>query len=100
MSNRYNNAPIQTDSARKRKIGTYIISLPDNDAADLYIQVTSVDRLDILASKLYGDQRLWYIIAAANGLGKGSLIVQPDTVLRIPNRQLAEQNINKLNSER
>jgi hypothetical protein len=85
---------------RKRKIGTYIISIPDADSTELYIQVTSSDRLDILASKLYGDQRLWYIIAAANGLGKGSLVVQSDTILRIPNRQLAEQNINKLNSER
>jgi hypothetical protein len=85
---------------RKRKIGTYIISIPDTDSTELYIQVTSADRLDILASKLYGDQRLWYIIAAANGLGKGSLVVQSDTILRIPNRQLAEQNINKLNSER
>jgi len=85
---------------RKRKIGTYIISIPDVDSTELYIQVTSSDRLDILASKLYGDQRLWYIIAAANGLGKGSLVVQSDTILRIPNRQLAEQNINKLNSER
>lgn len=100
MINRYNNAPILFDTNRKRKFGTYIISIPNQLDTDLYIQITSSDRLDILAAKLYGDQRMWHIIAAANGLGKGSFIVQPDTILRIPNRQLVEQQINKLNSER
>jgi hypothetical protein len=100
MAKRYNNAPIITSNTRKRKIGSYIISVSDTAPDDLYIQITSSDRLDILAAKLYGDQTLWYIIAAANGLGKGSLVVQPDTILRIPNRTVAEQNIIKLNSER
>jgi nucleoid-associated protein YgaU len=68
--------------------------------SDLYIQVTSADRLDILASKLYGDQSLWYIIAAANGLGKGSLVVPPNTVLRIPSTEQTISFINSINTRR
>jgi nucleoid-associated protein YgaU len=46
------------------------------------------DRLDAIAGRVYGDARLWWIIAAASGVGWG-LQVPPGTRLRIP-RDLSE----------
>jgi len=43
----------------------------------------SGERLDTLAGVTYGDSSLWWIIAAASGIGWG-LQVPPGTVLRIP----------------
>lgn len=41
------------------------------------------ERLDILAGKHYGNARLWWIIAAASGIGWG-LQVPPGTSIMIP----------------
>ena len=41
------------------------------------------DRLDHFASNVYGDGRLWWIIAAASNIGWW-LQVPPGTVIRIP----------------
>jgi hypothetical protein len=44
---------------------------------------SSLERLDIIASQYYGDGRLWWIIAAASGIGWW-LQIPPGTLLRIP----------------
>ena len=41
------------------------------------------ERLDIIAGKTYKNSNLWWVIAAASGIGWG-LQVPPGTVLRIP----------------
>ena len=41
-------------------------------------------RLDHMAGVVYGDSSLWWIIAAASGIGWG-LQVPPGTIIRIPN---------------
>ena len=41
------------------------------------------ERLDMIAGQLYGDGRLWWIIAAASGIG-WPLQVPPGTLLTIP----------------
>lgn len=41
------------------------------------------DRLDILAGKVYGDSKMWWVIAAASGIG-WCLQVPSGTVLTIP----------------
>ena len=53
---------------------------------DQYIQVTQTDRLDIIAQKYYGDKSLWYVIANANNVGKGTICIHKGTILRIPSR--------------
>ena len=61
------------------------------------------DRLDILALEYYGDERLWFVIAKLNNLGKGSMDVPPGTILKIPRYTedagiyslLADYNINE-----
>ena len=41
------------------------------------------ERLDIIAGQKYGDSSLWWIIAAASGIGWG-LQVPPGILLKIP----------------
>ena len=52
--------------------------------SDTYIYTRVGMRLDNLAFKYYGDAGLWWIIALANNLGKGTLIVPLKQQLRIP----------------
>ena len=51
---------------------------------DLFIRTVAGDRLDNLAHEFYKDVSLWWIIATANQLGKGTFAVPPGTKLRIP----------------
>ena len=41
-------------------------------------------RLDSIAGRIYGDGRLWWVIAAASNIGWG-LQVPPETIINIPN---------------
>jgi len=54
-------------------------------STDLYIFSREGDRLDLMANTFYNDPHLWWIIADANNLGKGSLIIPPGLQIRIPN---------------
>ena len=51
---------------------------------DKYIFTREGDRLDTLAYELYNDTRYWVLLATANNLGKGSLVVPPGIQLRLP----------------
>ena len=42
------------------------------------------DRLDLLAKEFYGDERLWFVIASSNNLGKGTLAVPKGIPITIP----------------
>lgn len=97
---RYKNTDRIKTKSEKRRLQTWIIQTPPSDSSDLYIQITSPDRLDLLADKLYEDQSLWYIIAQANGLGKGSYYVPAGKVLRIPNQAGIQDFIDNLNKTR
>lgn len=46
-------------------------------------QVTSNKRLDVIAFEAYGDASLWWIIAAASGIG-WAMQLSPGTYIRIP----------------
>lgn len=100
MANRYTNASTIKDSNGKRRKGTLIIPVPAPSTSDVYIQVTSPERLDLLAYKFYGDSSLWYVIASANGLGKGSLMVPINSRLRIPDASTIQQQIETLKTSR
>lgn len=81
--NRYPQNEETLDSNGKRKLNTFIIpslSTPN----DTYIRVIGLERLDLIADEFYGDPLAWPIIAAANSLGKGTLMVKSGTVLRVP----------------
>jgi len=50
----------------------------------MYVISQQSDGLDILASKYYNDQSLWWIIAVANNLNDASLSIEPGIQMRIP----------------
>jgi len=52
--------------------------------SDLYIFSRQGDRLDNLSHKFYKDPRYWWVLAQANNLGKGTLVVPPGLQIRIP----------------
>lgn len=94
MSNRYTNIP-QVKPTPQSKVTTRAVlypSIPKN-LNDLYVRTNSEDRLDMLAYKYYGDVNDWWIIAEANGIGKGTLRVEGGLQLRIPT------NIEKIKNE-
>lgn len=78
-----------TDIVRRRGFGTsnYITLISDGIKNGTINYVTDVmvegKRLDSIAGEVYGDARLWWVIAAASGIG-WSLQVPPNTILRIP----------------
>jgi len=52
--------------------------------SDIVIVSRITDRLDLLAQQYYNDQTLYWIIAVANNLGKGSVEIPVGTTIRIP----------------
>jgi len=57
----------------------------DRHVTDIYIEALALDRLDSLAYMYYEDVTLWWVIAQANGVGKGTMNVEPGQIIRIPN---------------
>ena len=51
---------------------------------DKYIITRETDRLDLLAKEFYDNEKLWWILADANNLGKGNLNMASGIQLRIP----------------
>jgi hypothetical protein len=97
---RYLTNRVQKDENGVRKLSTIIIPTTPLNGSDFYIQTTTVERLDKLARIFYEDSSLWWIIAAANGLGKGTYIVPQNTKLRIPDKSNIQQVINDTNNSR
>jgi len=69
---------------RGRVYNTTLLPLIERSSADRFIFSRTGDRLDNLAYQFYGDPRHWIILAIANNLGKGTLIVPPNIQIRIP----------------
>jgi hypothetical protein len=88
------------DSNGVRKSASWIFPVPLTSTNDTYITTTTTDRLDKLANDFYGDSQLWWIIASANGLGKGTLIVPINTTIRIPEKTGIYEFIQQINTQR
>ena len=89
-------AVIQEMNEQRRFASTIIPNIPTS-AEDIYIQTTSIERLDKLANKFYGDSTLWWVIAAANFLGKGTVVIPQNTTLRIPANNNIKTIIDNIN---
>lgn len=98
--NRYITSKQEKDATGKRRYGTTIFPTIDPSPNDVYIRTTSTDRLDKLADRFYNDATAWPIIAAANNIGKGTLIVPINTRLRIPNIENIQDLLNNINVTR
>lgn len=85
MLNRYQYNEIITTADTKKKYfqsTIYPKIKPTDD--DIYIISTQSDRLDLLATRYYGDVSYWWIISVANNLNDASLSIEPGTQMRIP----------------
>jgi|TARA_Y100000992_G_C21037902_1_gene383555 hypothetical protein len=79
-------------------VATIYPTIPLSDE-DLFIYPKDGERLDSVAYKQYGDPSLWWVIAQANGLGKGRTILNPNFQIRIPgNISKIISDYNNLNS--
>jgi hypothetical protein len=70
------------EGKRYKQISPYN-SVPVKNS-DIYVEVSVHDRLDLLAHKYYKNRDYWWIIAAANNHGKGTLYFQEGAIIRIP----------------
>lgn len=59
-------------------------TFPQTDTEDVIIRLEKGRRLDKLANEYYNDSELWWLIAEANNLGRGTLYVEAGQRIRIP----------------
>jgi hypothetical protein len=82
--NRYSNTSVKFNKKGQRVLKpTLYPTIPISDE-DKFIRPVYGERLDNLAHKYYKDQSLWWVIAKANGLGKGKTALNPNFEIRIP----------------
>ena len=98
--NRYAPSEISNDNNGRRKIQSTILPVIPLSSDDIFILTTSRERLDKLAYTAYGDESYWWVLASCNGLGKGTIIVPPNTRLRIPSKQGIEDYTRTINADR
>ena len=60
---------------------------------DITYFVESGDRMDSLAYKYYGNPRLWWVIAEANGMEDPESELYVGRKLRIPNQKYVLENV-------
>lgn len=94
MPDRYRDIKLkkfsEEDNDNRRVFESTLYPIIFIDSRDIFITSKAGDRLDLLADTFYSDVTLWWIIAHANGIGKGTLNIEPGLQLRIP------QNISKI----
>lgn len=84
MINRYADITNKLDERGKRVVKPLLYPPIPRSVDDIYILTTPGDRLDLLAKNYYGDVGYYWMIAQANGIGKGSLTIPVGVQLRIP----------------
>ena len=84
MANRYKNTKITKDPTGTRVYKPTVYPKIPIKNSDLIITPKEGERLETLAATHYGDTSLWWIIAAANNLGKGVMALTPGEEIRIP----------------
>lgn len=88
MPDRYRETKIrkfsEEDNDQRRVFETTLYPKITIDPSDIFITSKAGDRLDLLADVFYNDTTLWWIIAQANAIGKGTLNIEGGVQLRIP----------------
>ena len=84
MSNRYSTIGVKKNEDSNRVYKTMLLPNIERTGTDIYIIAMATDRLDLLAYKYFADSSLWWVIAQANNIGKGSLFIEPGKQIRIP----------------
>ena len=93
-----NKAKLTWNFNNRRKVAfkTNIFPKIDRHETDIYIHTREGDRLDNLAYFYYKDVKLWWVIAQANHIGKGTMHIRPATLIRIPTMDRVHEIKNEL----
>lgn len=84
-TSRYNSTEQREDEDGNRVFKTTIYPDLDGDASEeIIIELEKGRRLDLLANEYLNDPELWWVIAEANNLGRGTLYVEAGQQIRIP----------------
>lgn len=81
---RYNQIPTKLSEDGKRVTRSTLYPPVPRKESDIYVRTTIGDRVEMLAFKYYGDVNLWWLIAEANAVGKGSFAIPAGSLIRIP----------------
>ena len=81
---RYRYSRIRKGTSGKRVRESILLPTPPLNINDTHVEVGIHDRLDLLAQKYYNNKNLWWVIAAANNVGKGTMYFTQGTIIRIP----------------
>ena len=87
---RYSFSNKSIDSNGKRYVSNSdaprkIFNAVDNQTINYTVHILEEgERLDYLAGVFYGKSELWWVLAAASGIGY-ALQVPPGTIIRVPN---------------
>ena len=63
---------------------TFVLPSFEERSDDVVINIDDYTRLDVLANDLFGDPKLWWVLAVYNNLEGGSLFTTGRDTLRIP----------------
>ena len=89
---RYDNIQIIKKEGERKFTETVVYPVINPSINDIYIITKQGDRLDNLAWEYYRDPSLWWILARANNMGKGTLFPEVGVQLRIPDDVESLQN--------
>jgi len=94
----WNKTRITSEFNERRKMvyKTNIFPKIDRHETDIYIHVRDGDRLDNLAYHYYRDVTLWWVIAQANHIGKGTMYIKAAQQIRIPHFERVFDVLNEL----
>lgn len=84
---RYKDCRILEDKETgERLLSTRMLSDIPHSPNDIYhrVQSNEVSRLDIIAHNYYKNPLLWWVIAQANDIYDPFVILEPGTLLRVP----------------
>jgi|TARA_B110000977_G_scaffold172216_1_gene224441 hypothetical protein len=96
---RYSSTPRKLNKKGQRVLVSTLYPMISISDSDQFIYPKDGDRLDGVAFRYYNDASLWWVIAQANGLGKGRTILNPNFKIRIPgNIETILSDYDKLNS--
>lgn len=62
-------------------------------ASDYYYYVNSNDRIDLLATRFYGDPNLWWVIAVANDMDLLPTNLREGDTIRIPSPTYVKETL-------
>ena len=84
MPSRYKHTKMTKNKEGRRVFRpTMYPSIPVRDS-DIYINPKDMERCEHVAHRFYGDQSLWWVIAQANNIHNGSIYLDSEKQIRVP----------------